>query len=165
MTAKEDVGNKVNAANYEANKTNDTKYPTVKAVADAITEATKDIASDEVVSALGERVTTAEGEIDTLQSDVSANKTAIGTVGSLTTEEKTNLVGAINEVDANANAAKTAADAAQSTADQAKATADKAIPAPTPECTNLGAKCVLVVGNDGYAWEVIQRGSSEGGQP
>lgn len=158
LTAKQDVTNLVKSAGFEGAKTDDTKYPSVKAVADAITKATDDIASEEVVSALGERVTTAEGEIDTLQSDVSANKTAIGTVGSLTTEEKNNLVGAINEVDKNA-------DVAQSTADQAKAKADKAIPAPTSECTNLGAKCVLVVGNDGYAWEVIQRGTSEGGQP
>ena len=35
------------------------------------------------------------------------------------------------------------------------------IPAPTPECTDKGAKCVLVVGEDGYAWEVIARGDAE----
>ena len=42
-----------------------------------------------------------------------------------------------------------------------KATADAAIPAPQDACTNLGAKCVLTVGNDGYAWEVVQRGADE----
>ena len=54
-----------------------------------------------------------------------------------------------------------AADASLTTAvEAAQKKADAAIPAPTATCTSLGAKCVLVVGNDGYAWEVIERGTA-----
>ena len=53
------------------------------------------------------------------------------------------------------------ADAAAQAAAAAQATADKAIPAPTPECSNKGNKCVLTSGEDGYAWEVIERGTGE----
>lgn len=64
--------------------------------------------------------------------------------------------------------ASNAADAAQESADDAAAaaaaaqeTANKAIPAPTPECSNKGNKCVLTSGENGYAWEVIERGTGE----
>lgn len=64
--------------------------------------------------------------------------------------------------------AQGAADAAQESADDAAAaaaaaqeTANKAIPAPIPECSNKGNKCVLTSGEDGYAWEVIERGTGE----
>ena len=53
----------------------------------------------------------------------SAN-TAIGTLASLTTEAKTNLVAAINEVDTNADAAQNTANSAASTASGAATTAN-----------------------------------------
>lgn len=58
--------------------------------------------------------------------DYQATKTAVGTVANLKTTEKTNLVGAVNEVLGVANTAKTTADTAKSTADTAKSTADSA---------------------------------------
>ena len=48
----------------------------------------------------------------------------VGTLDTLTTEKKTTVVEALNEVDTNADAAKTAADKAQTTADAAKAAAE-----------------------------------------
>lgn len=55
-----------------------------------------------------------------------ATKTAVGTVANLQTTEKTNLVGAVNEVFGIANTAKSTADTAKSTADTAKTTAEGA---------------------------------------
>ena len=51
--------------------------------------------------------------------DYQATKTAVGTVANLQTTEKTNLVGAVNEVLGVANTAKTTADTAKTTADSA----------------------------------------------
>lgn len=48
----------------------------------------------------------------------------VGALDTLTTEKKTTVVEALNEVDTNADAAKTAADKAQTTADAAKAAAE-----------------------------------------
>lgn len=55
-----------------------------------------------------------------------ATKTAVGKVANLKTTEKTNLVGAVNEVFGIANTAKSTADTAKSTADTAKTTAEGA---------------------------------------
>lgn len=66
------------------------------------------------------------GAVNELKSAVDADTTAIGTLASLTTEAKGNLVAAINEVDAHADAAQTAADAAQTAADAAQADATAA---------------------------------------
>ncbi len=63
--------------------------------------------------------------------------------------------------DAKITAAQTKADQGVTDAAAAKAVADKAIPAPTDACTTLGAKCVLTVGNNGYAWESVERDASE----
>ncbi len=60
-----------------------------------------------------------------------------------------------------ADAAQESANDAAAAAAAAQATADKAIPAPTPECSNKGNKCVLTSGENGYAWEVIERGTGE----
>lgn len=58
--------------------------------------------------------------------DYQLTKTAVGTLANLQTTEKTNLVGAVNEVLGVANTAKTTADTAKTTADTAKSTADSA---------------------------------------
>lgn len=58
--------------------------------------------------------------------DYQATKVAVGTVANLQTTEKTNLVGAVNEVLGIANTAKSTADTAKSTADTAKTTAEGA---------------------------------------
>ena len=59
-----------------------------------------------------DKATGADGKAD-------SNATAIGTLSSLTTEEKTNLVGAINEVDSHADTAQGTANDANTTAGQA----------------------------------------------
>ena len=135
--------NLTNATEWDADKSSDTKYPSNAAVNAAITSATSGLATD----------------------------SKMGDLSSLTTDEKTNLVGAINEVDANADAAKTAADAAQADATQAKSDAAAAktaaeakIPLPTGPCSNPTAKCVLVSnGTNSFEWEVIARGTGEAG--
>lgn len=58
--------------------------------------------------------------------DYQATKVAVGTVANLQTTEKTNLVGAVNEVLGIANTAKSTADTAKSTAGTAKTTAEGA---------------------------------------
>lgn len=55
--------------------------------------------------------------------DYQLTKTAVGTLANLQTTEKTNLVGAVNEVLGVAKTAKTTADTAKSTADSANAKA------------------------------------------
>ena len=135
--------NLTKAAGWDADKSSDTKYPSNAAVNAAITDATSGLATD----------------------------SKMGDLSSLTTTHKTTLVGAINEVDANADAAKTAADAAQTDATQAKSDAAAAkteaeakIPLPDGECSNPTAKCVLVSnGTNSFEWEVIARGTSEAG--
>lgn len=66
-----------------------------------------------------------------------ANTTAIGTLTNLTTTDKTSLVAAVNEVDANADTAQETANVAATTATQAKSTAD-----------GLSAYLTLNVGKD-----------------
>lgn len=58
--------------------------------------------------------------------DYQATKGAVGTIASLQTTEKSNVVGAVNEVLGIANTAKSTADTAKSTADTAKTTAEGA---------------------------------------
>ena len=55
-----------------------------------------------------------DADYQTTKSQVNTNKTAIGTLTSLSTTEKTNLVGAINEINSLAKTAKNTADSAQS---------------------------------------------------
>lgn len=54
---------------------------------------------------------------------VSTNTAAIGTLSNLTTDAKTNLVAAVNEVDAHADTAQSTANSASSTANSANTTA------------------------------------------
>ena len=125
------------AAGWEGAKKSDDNYPSNAAVNAAITSATSGLATD----------------------------SKMGDLSTLKTNEKTNLVGAINEVDTNADAAKAAADAAQTDATQAKSDAAAAktaaeakIPLPDGECSNPTAKCVLVSnGTNSFEWEVIAR--------
>ena len=72
-----------------------------------------------------------DADYQTTKGQVNTNKTAIGTLTSLATTEKTNLVGAINEVKTQADkgvsdaaSAKTTATAAQSAATQAQTEVD-----------------------------------------
>ena len=134
-------------------------------------------AAHTAIDAVEGRVSTAEGAIDAVKSSVGEiqsdlaqmpTNTTIGTLGNLQTDVKTNLVGAINEVNTNAdNAASAAAtsdgkaDAAQSAADAAQETADAAIPKPAGSCAEPGATCVLVYNGTSYSWEDIARATEE----
>lgn len=126
--------NLTNAAEWATDKENDDKYPSNAAVNAAIEDATSGLATDD----------------------------KIGDLSTLKTDEKGTLVGAINEVDTNADAAKTAADAAQADATQAINDAAGKIPLPDGDCADPTNKCVLVSnGTDVFEWEVIERGAAE----
>ena len=153
--------------------TTDAKTNTVAAINEVAGEAaaakTAADGAQSDVDALGLRVDTAESDIDGIQTQLGtmATSTTIGDLQNLTTTAKTNLVGAINEVDADATkalgdaaTAKSAAETAQDAAEAAQATADAAIPAPDGECSNPTNKCVLTYNNSAYAWEVIERGTN-----
>ena len=106
-------------------------------------------------------------EIADLATDENLSLKQDKTDNSLATTSKT-VVGAINEVKTQADKGVSDAAAAQSTADTAKSTADSAltkanaaIPAPDGECAEPANKCVLTYNNTVYAWEVIERGTSE----
>lgn len=73
-----------------------------------------------------------DADYQTTKGQVNTNKTAIGTLTSLATTEKTNLVGAINEV-------KTQADKGVSDAASAQTTATAAQSAATQAQTEVGA--------------------------
>ena len=140
-------------------------------------EATGLAAAHTAIDAVEGRVSTAESEIDAVESSVGEiqsdlaqmpTNTTIGTLGNLQTDVKTNLVGAINEVNTNADSAATAAAAAggkaaaaQSAADAAQKTADAAIPKPAGSCAEPGATCVLVYNGTSYSWEDIARATEE----
>lgn len=104
-------------------------------------------------------------------SQVGTNATAITAINDsaamksgITSEKVTAYdayAGQISGAQGAADAAQADADKAAQAAAAAQATADKAIPAPTPECSNKGNKCVLTSGENGYAWEVIERGTGE----
>lgn len=68
-----------------------------------------------------------EGSLADVAADLAALDTKVGDLGTLTTDAKGTVVAAINEVDANADAAKTAADAAQADVDTLDAAAVKKI--------------------------------------
>ena len=134
-------------------------------------------AAHTAIDAVEGRVSTAESAIDavessvdTIQSDLAQmpTNTTIGTLTDLQTDAKTNLVGAINEVNTNADnaasaaaAADSKAAAAQSAADAAQETADAAIPKPAGSCAESGATCVLVYNGTSYSWEDIARATGE----
>lgn len=73
---------------------------------------------DTQMKANADTATGADGKAD-------ANATAIGTLSNLTTEAKTNLVSAINEVDTHADTAQNTANSAQTTANTANALANQ----------------------------------------
>ncbi len=109
-------------------------------------------AINEVDAAVKENTTALEGKQDTLTTEQLAAANSGITAAKVSTYDGYN---------ATITANTTAAANAQSAAEAAQTTADKAIPAPSTQCTNKGAKCVLTSGEAGYAWEVIARGTAE----
>lgn len=105
---------------------------TVKAYVDAKTEG---IASDEALTALGTRVTTAEGKLDTLTGEAT-------------------IAGSVAEAKAAADNAKAAADAAQDAADAAQADVDTLI----GDDANKSARTIA---NEELAKQLIPENASE----
>ena len=113
-------------------------YDTLKELADLITENKELIDSLQELAGAHVRYDAAQelspGQKTQARSNIGAaddaeyqaTKTAVGTVANLQKKEKTNLVGAVNEVFGIANTAKSTADTAKSTADTAKTTAEGA---------------------------------------
>ena len=180
--------NLVKTEDYDANPTtaSDTQYPSEKAVATAISEISTNVEGlgdlahkDTIDSAtlLGTGVVTtdklaADAVTNAKLADdaVQAANIATGAVGA--DAIAASAVTTAKIADGNVTKAKldssvqTTLDSVANKANTAdvytKTQADSTfIPAPDPECTNMGAKCVLVVGEDGYAWEVIARGAAE----
>ena len=180
--------NLVKSEDYDSNPTtaSDTQYPSEKAVATAISEISTnveglgDLAHKNTIDSatlLGTGVVTtdklaADAVTNAKLADdaVQAANIATGAVGA--DAIAANAVTTAKIVDGNVTKAKlessvqTTLDSVANKANTAdvytKTQADSTfIPAPDPECTDMGAKCVLVVGSDGYAWEVIARGDAE----
>lgn len=152
------IGNKVDTAGFDAAAVApdaDTKYPSVKAVYDKLE--TKADSSE-----LGNYATT---EALNAKLDKSVYDSQVGTVSSETMgTTASTVVTAINEVNTAAKGAQSAAETAQSAAEAAQEAADGKMPKPSGECSNPTNKCVLVSnGTDSFTWEVIARGSDEGG--
>lgn len=113
-------------------------YDTLKELADLITDNKELIDSLQELAGAHVRYDSAQelspGQKTQARSNIGAaddaeyqaTKTAVGTVASLQTTEKSNVVGAVNEVLGIANTAKSTADTAKSTADTAKTTAEGA---------------------------------------
>ena len=138
------------------------------------------------VSGVTDRVDTLEGEMDTAQEDISGLKTDLadkqdkltqtGSANQPVYVDATGKVTAGNTIPtvtttiaagqtgaAQAGAVATALAAkANSTDVYTKSAADDAfIPRPSANCTETGAKCVLVTNGTGFEWEVIVRGDEE----
>ncbi len=107
---------------------------------------------------------------------VSEVETGVGDMDDLSTDSKTSIVAAINEVDAHADtntqhigtmtSLQTSAKSdLVSAINEVKVTADNAIPKPQEECSNKKNYCVLTFGQTatgtGYYWEVIERVAGE----
>ena len=90
----EKIANRVTTV---SDASDNTHYPTAKAVWDVVKAETEGIASTADLSALTTRVTTAEGEIDTLQSDM-ADKANTADLGDLATKDTVSAT----EIDADA---------------------------------------------------------------
>ncbi len=157
-TKKDNLVEAINEVNAEADKNASDIATLTQTVADnktaaenadkAINEKIGTVAEGKTVVEMIEAAQTAATYDDTaVKADIAANTTAIS--------EEVTRAKAAEALNA------TAAANAQSAAEAAKAVADKAIPAPTVECTDLGAKCVLTVGTDGYAWELVERADNE----
>lgn len=112
----------------------DTLYPKTQAEIIDFDKTSSNLTSANVEAAIKEvntkadsaksTATTANNTANTANSTANTNKTHIGTLTSLTTDSKTNLVGAINEVDSHANSAQSTANTANSTANTANSTAN-----------------------------------------
>ena len=109
------------------------------------------------VSGLTTRVGTNETNIAANAENIAKNAKTAADNATAIAENAANIAKNVTAIAAaQAQADKGVADAAA-----AQATADAAIPKPTENCTTLGAKCVLTVGNSGYVWESIERAEDE----
>ena len=138
-----DMQVKTNLTTTLSGTSTDTQYPSAKAVWDTIQAETEGIASSGDLSALGTRVTTAEGEIDTLQTQMAGKQDKLTQTGSasqpvyVNSEGKVTAGNTIPTVTTNITTGQTGAAQAGAVAD---ALADKAdstdIPTTVAELTD-----------------------------
>lgn len=155
-------GNLVKTADFDSTLEYDdeTHYPSVTAVKDAIAKATQDMATDTDLSGKQDKSNLVGTEgYDASQDDdkypsVLAVKTAITT--------ETAGLATSTEVDA----VEQSVTGLGTRVESVEEGLDAKIPAPTTECKNATNKCVLTFdGQSGYDWEVIERAVGEvGGQ-
>lgn len=156
-------GNLVKTADFDSTLEYDdeTHYPSVTAVKDAIAKATQDMATDTDLSGkqdksnlVGTEAYKTGEESDEKYPSVKAVKEAItgATEGLATSTE-------VDAVEASVSGLGTRVESVEEGL-------DAKIPAPTTKCTNATNKCVLTFnGDSGYDWEVIERAVGEvGGQ-
>lgn len=117
-----------------------------------------------VVQMIEDAKTAATYDDAAVKADIKKNTDAITTINDsevmksgITATKVTTYDGYADKI----TAAQTQADKGVEDAAAAKTVADKAIPKPTADCTTLGAKCVLTVGDSGYAWESVERATGE----
>lgn len=130
-----------------------------------------------VVEMIEDAKTAATYDDAAVKADIKKNTDAIATnTANIAKKQDTLTEAQLKAVDSGITEAKvttyegydTRITTAQNTADKgvadaaaAKTVADKAIPKPDAACTTLGAKCVLTVGDSGYAWESVERATGE----
>lgn len=129
------------AAIATLNGDENTEGSVAKAIADAIST------SEATASSTYATITYVDGQDTALDGKITTNANAIGAVATLTTTEKTNTVGAINEV--NANVTTLMADA-QTVGSVDNTVQTYAIPKPSDsDCNAASGLCVLSVSADG----------------
>ena len=171
-TKKDNLVEAINEVNAEADKNASDIATLTQTVADnktaaenadnAINQKIGTVAEGKtVVQMIADAQTAATYNDAAVKADIAANTTAINEeVTRAKAAEAANATAAANAQSA-AEAAQTQADKGVADAAAAQATANAAIPAPTANCTDLGAKCVLTVGEGGYAWELVERADNE----
>ena len=115
VTALDNAAEKIaNRVTTVSDASDNTHYPTAKAVWDVVQAETSDIASTSDLSALTTRVTTAEGEIDTLQTDKQNKNMGAGAANHVVITDETGNIASAETIGADkvsglANVAKTGA--------------------------------------------------------
>ncbi len=108
--------------------------------------------------------TAVEAAQEAAEAAASGANTTIGQLTSLTTTAKGTVVAAINEVDANADAAQAKANTNATNLNtmgtQVNTQLAKVLQNPG-ECAKPGNKCVLTIDTKGLGWEVVERATGE----
>ena len=141
--------------------TDESRYPSVTAVKDAIRDATSDMATNANLNLKQDvanlvknaNYATTDEDADTKYPSVLAVKGAI-TAATADLAEKSDV-----------DAVESSVESLGGKVTSVESGLDTKIPKPTGSCNNSTSKCVLTFdGSNGYAWEVIQRADNENGE-